>query len=259
MRVRGINYDTGTRPGGRSTRERFDHEVVRREMRVIAEDLHCTAVRVSGDDAERLAVAARYAADAGLEVWFAPFPCDLTPAEMLPLFDACAGHAEDLRRGGAEVVFVTGGELSLFGAGFLPGDDAYARINAVKSGDPVVAAAFEEAIRRFGVFLREAHPLRKFTHNPHAGLHVLFAFRLAKVMAQQRKNQHMGVAQVLERLLQHARHGAIRFVQVLNRLDRAQGVFVDGIAVEILITHDAAHGRELGQVRAEQAAGGHLA
>lgn len=156
MRVRGINYDTGTRPGGRSTRERFDHEVVRREMRVIAEDLHCTAVRVSGDDAERLAVAARYAADAGLEVWFAPFPCDLTPAEMLPLFDACAGHAEDLRRGGAEVVFVTGGELSLFGAGFLPGDDAYARINAVMSGDPVVAAAFEEAIRRFDVFLREA-------------------------------------------------------------------------------------------------------
>lgn len=156
MRARGINYDTGFRPGGRSSRERFDPEVVRREMRIIAEDLHCTAVRVSGGDAGRLAVAARYAAEAGLEVWFAPFPCDLTPAETLPFFEVCAGHAEDLRRGGAEVVFVTGCELSLFGAGFLPGDDAYARIEGVMSGAPATRAAFEDAIRRFGVFLAGA-------------------------------------------------------------------------------------------------------
>jgi hypothetical protein len=156
MRVRGINYDTGFVPGGRSSRERFDHEVVRREMRVIAEDLHCTAVRVSGSDAERLAVACRYAAEAGLEVWFAPFPSDLTPEEMLPLFEVCAEHAEGLRRGGAEVVFVTGCELSFFGAGFLPGDDVHARINGVMSGDPATSEAFPDAIRRFGVFLAEA-------------------------------------------------------------------------------------------------------
>jgi hypothetical protein len=156
MRARGINYDTGFRPGGRISRERFDREVVRREMRVIAEDLHCTAVRVSGGDAERLAVAARCAAEAGLEVWFAPFPCELTPAETLPLFDVCAGHAEDLRRGGAEVVFVTGCELSLFGAGFLPGENVYDRLEGVMSGAPATRAAFEDAIRRFGAFLTEA-------------------------------------------------------------------------------------------------------
>jgi hypothetical protein len=109
-------------------------------MRVIADDLHCNAVRVSGGDAGRLAVAGRYAAEAGLEVWLAPFPSDLTPEEMLPFFADCAEHAETLRRGGAEVVFVTGCELSLFAKGFLPGEDAYDRIEGVMSGAPEVVA-----------------------------------------------------------------------------------------------------------------------
>lgn len=156
MRARGINYDTGFYPGGRTSREVFDPEIVRREMRIIADDLHCTAVRVSGGDAGRLAVAGKYAAEAGLEVWFAPFPSDLTAEQMLPLLDECADHAEDLRRGGAEVVFVTGCELSLFGAGFLPGDDAYSRIQAIVSGDPALYGAFENAIERFTAFLAEA-------------------------------------------------------------------------------------------------------
>lgn len=32
MRTRGINYDTGFRPGGELSRERFDPAVVRAEM-----------------------------------------------------------------------------------------------------------------------------------------------------------------------------------------------------------------------------------
>jgi hypothetical protein len=54
-------------------------------MAVIAGDLHCDAVRVSGRDGERLSVAARHAADAGLEVWFSPFPVDLPPGAAGPL------------------------------------------------------------------------------------------------------------------------------------------------------------------------------
>jgi hypothetical protein len=76
MRARGINYDTGTFPGDQLTRKAFDPGAVRQEMAVIAGDLHCDAVRVSGRDGERLSVAARHAADAGLEVWFSPFPGD---------------------------------------------------------------------------------------------------------------------------------------------------------------------------------------
>jgi hypothetical protein len=128
MRGKGITYDTGFLNAGGSTREAFDPEVVRRELRVIREDLHCTAVRVTGGDPDRLEVAATLAAEAGLEVWFSPFTCDLTTGELLDLLADCAGRAERLRRRGAEVVFVTGAELSLFTVGFLPGDTLEERL-----------------------------------------------------------------------------------------------------------------------------------
>ncbi|MEV5711060.1 hypothetical protein [Actinoallomurus sp. NPDC052274] len=155
MRAKGINYDTGFHPGGRASRETFDPDVVRREMRIIADDLHCTAVRISGGDPERLTVAAEHAAAAGLEVWFAPFPCELTAERMLPLFTDCAERAEDIRRGGAEVVLVTGCEVSLFAAGFIPGDDVYARIDALVSGDPAVYATMREVPARVNAFFAE--------------------------------------------------------------------------------------------------------
>jgi hypothetical protein len=133
MRGKGINYDTGFFPGGHPSRDSFDPEVVRREMRVIATDLHCTDVRVSGGDPGRIEVAARYAAEAGLRVWFSPFPAELTTTQMRPYFAECAERAEKLRAGGADVVFVAGCELTLFAAGLLPGDDVYARIRSLTS------------------------------------------------------------------------------------------------------------------------------
>ena len=51
MRGKGINYDTGFSPGGHDSREHFDAGIVRGEMRVIARELGCTAVRVSGGEA----------------------------------------------------------------------------------------------------------------------------------------------------------------------------------------------------------------
>ncbi len=122
MRGKGINYDTGFINKGVSSREPFDITVVTRELQIIRDDLHCTAVRVTGGDAERLEIAAGIAAEAGLEVWFSPFTCDLTYEEMLDLLADCAERAERLRRQGAEVVFVVGAEISLLNKGFLPGD-----------------------------------------------------------------------------------------------------------------------------------------
>jgi hypothetical protein len=124
VRGKGITYDTGFFCAGSttSTREPFDPEVVRCEMGVIREDLHCNAVRVTGGDPDRLEVAAQHAAEVGLEVWLSPFTCDLTTDELLDLLGDCAERAERLRRQGAEVVLLTGSELSLFTAGFLPGD-----------------------------------------------------------------------------------------------------------------------------------------
>src|SRR5262245_37408326 len=122
MRVKGINYDTGFLSAGTSTHEPFDPEVVRRDMRVIRDDLHCTAVRITGGDPDRLEIAAGHAADAGLEVWFCPFTNGLTQDALLGLLADCAERAERLRRRGADVVLLTGSELSLFTIGFLPGE-----------------------------------------------------------------------------------------------------------------------------------------
>ena len=122
MRASGISYDTGFVRNGVSSREAWDPEVVRRELRIIRDDLHCNAVRVMGGDPERLDLAAGCAAELGLEVWFSPYPLELTTGELLSLFADCAERAERLRRRGAEVVFVTGAELSLMNKGFLPGD-----------------------------------------------------------------------------------------------------------------------------------------
>jgi hypothetical protein len=154
MRGKGINYDTGFRPGGISSRTAFDPDVVRREIRIIAEDLHCTAIRISGADPERLTIAAEHAAAAGLEVWFAPFPCELTADEMRPLFAECADRAEAIRRSGAEVVLVTGCELSLFAQGFIPGETVYDRI-AVLSGGLKAWAAMRQVPARVNAFLAE--------------------------------------------------------------------------------------------------------
>ena len=53
MRAYGISYDTGFVRGGESSREPFDPEVVRRELRIIRDDLHADAVRVMGGEPER--------------------------------------------------------------------------------------------------------------------------------------------------------------------------------------------------------------
>ena len=128
MRGKGICYDAGFIHRGVSSREPFDPSTVRREMQIIRNDLHCTAVRITGGDPERLERAATLAADAGLEVWFSPFTSDLTEEQMLALLVDCAERAERLRRRGSEVVLVTGGELSLLNHGFLPGESLVERI-----------------------------------------------------------------------------------------------------------------------------------
>lgn len=121
MRGKGITYDTGfLTAGGSSTHEPFDPETVQREMNIIRDDLRCNAVRITGGNVDRLEIAARYAA-AGLEVWWSPFTNDLTTDELLSVLADCAERAERLRQSGAEVVLLTGSEISLFTVGFLPG------------------------------------------------------------------------------------------------------------------------------------------
>ncbi|GAA0927585.1 hypothetical protein [Nonomuraea longicatena] len=152
---KGINYDTGFLPGDAFSRKVFDAETVRREMRVIADELHCQAVRVSGDVPARLSVAAQAAAEAGLEVWFAPFPVDLSDQDLLALYADCAERAEAVRRDGAEVVLVTGCEYTTFGHGYISGDTYTERMSAMMA-DLSWLETVSTTADRFNAFLAEA-------------------------------------------------------------------------------------------------------
>jgi hypothetical protein len=135
MRVRGMGYDTGFTIGGADGRP-VEPAVVRRELEIIRDDLHCTAVRLIGNDLDRMEVAAEYALGLSLDVWFSPYPMKLDGSQILEHLANAAERAERLRARGAEVVFVTGAELSLFNRGFLPGDSLMERVNGLLNKDP---------------------------------------------------------------------------------------------------------------------------
>ncbi|MFE7547556.1 glycoside hydrolase family 113 [Streptomyces gardneri] len=156
MRARGINYDTGFLPGEELSRKNFTSETVRHDMAVISGDLHCDAVRISGREPERLSIAARHAAEAGLEVWFAPFPVDLPPDRLLPLFADCAARAEAVRQAGADVVFVAGCEVSAFCDGFLPGATYGDRVRAMADADMDWWSSLGPVQGRLNEFLAQA-------------------------------------------------------------------------------------------------------
>ncbi|HEX8034444.1 MAG TPA: hypothetical protein VF510_11380, partial [Ktedonobacterales bacterium] len=155
LRAKGIGYDAGFSFDG-VTRRPFDHELVQRELQIIRDDLHCTAVRLFGNDLDHLEFAARHAARLGLEVWFSPFTYQLGPEEMLNLLADAAERAERIRRRGAEVVFVTGAELSLFNTGFLPGDSFEERVGNLLRRQPETLQMLAELPARINDFLAKA-------------------------------------------------------------------------------------------------------
>jgi hypothetical protein len=154
VRAKGITYDTGFVRHGTLSRRHFDHDVVRRELEIIRDDLHCTAVQITGGDADRLEGAARIAAGLGLEVWFSPYPLELGTDEIQDLLLDCAERAERIRTTGAEVVFVTGVEMSLMNRGFVAGADVGERLDTLLADPEGRPERIGEAGRRLDAFLR---------------------------------------------------------------------------------------------------------
>jgi hypothetical protein len=113
-------------------------------MVMIADELHANAVRVAGTDLSRLAMAAGLALEAGLTVWYSPFPGEMTGQEIVAYLAEAARMAEELRSSAGSVVMVAGCELSLFGAGFLPGPTLGDRLDALTGAAPSI-----ELPRRF--------------------------------------------------------------------------------------------------------------
>ncbi|WP_067931630.1 hypothetical protein [Alicyclobacillus kakegawensis] len=129
MRIRGVTYDVGTPViNGGLTRETLPLDLVEQEMQVIAKELHCNAVRITGQDIERLKLAAGAACRHGLEVWFSPSVHNANEQETFQNMLEAASACEDLRKVGSQVVLVLGCELSVFMSGLIPGDSLLDRL-----------------------------------------------------------------------------------------------------------------------------------
>lgn len=129
MEFRGVHYDTGLRfIPDRLTREELRAETAAEDMQVIRDELHANAVRIVGDDLERIVRAARCAHDAGLAVFFNPWLIDRDDDALLPYLQRAAELAEELRDTW-HVTFVVGCEMSLFAPGMIPGNGVYERVD----------------------------------------------------------------------------------------------------------------------------------
>ncbi|MFG1927860.1 hypothetical protein [Cryptosporangium sp. NPDC048952] len=156
MRARGITYETGFTRGTAKREDPWDLATVAEDLRVIRDDLHCNAVRIVGGELDRIDAAAHVAVDLGLEVWYSPYPIELTHDEILARFADGAERAEKLRSRGGEIVFVTGAELTLFNPGFLPGETFEDRVRPLVENPQSLAGHIGELTRRINAFLGRA-------------------------------------------------------------------------------------------------------
>lgn len=92
-----MSYDVGRVLGG-NRRPEFNPTVVRRELEIIKEDLHCNAVRICGRDLDRLAEAGGIALDTGLDAWLSPELWNKSPRRTYRYIVEAAAAAETLRR-----------------------------------------------------------------------------------------------------------------------------------------------------------------
>jgi hypothetical protein len=129
MQHKGINYDVGTRYYDESsTRPVFDLQVVRREIGIIQNELHCNSIRISGDDVSRLIAASEMALETGLSVWLSPTFINQSQEKTLQQLLLCAGEAEKLRVRYQHLLLVAGCEASLFIPGIVAGSSIHERI-----------------------------------------------------------------------------------------------------------------------------------
>lgn len=150
MKRRGVCYDAGRVLGGQSWRPELSAAQARRELAIIRDDLRCSAVRICGEDLDRLAMAGAQALDLGLEVWLSPELWDHGPAETLEYVVRAAERAEELHRHRpGHVVLSVGSELTLFMAGIVEGATVFERLQHPTFWERVRVGAHDAPLNAF--------------------------------------------------------------------------------------------------------------
>ena len=160
LAYKGINYDTGTNYVGSSlSRATLPSAVVRQDLTTIFDELHCTSVNVFGTDIGRLADTAVAALDAGLHVWLQPRLVEAEAGAMLDHLAEAADAAERLRQRYGRIDLNVGCELTVFGAGIIPGDSNAER--AAKLASPEWWPRFPEFSGQLNGLLAKACTLAR--------------------------------------------------------------------------------------------------
>lgn len=160
MKYRGVVYDVGLQynPGQLSV-DSFNAERVKYDMAVIAKELHANAVRIEGEPISRLVMATQAAHDAGLKVLFNPWKMNANAEETIEYMTEAAIEAEQLRKKGIDLVFVTGCEYTIFSRGAFPGETFQERVAFMtqQGGEKILGGekipAFEEASQKLNEIL----------------------------------------------------------------------------------------------------------
>jgi hypothetical protein len=150
MRIKGVNYDVGTVMGV-NWRPDYDPIVVQRELEIIANDLRCNAVGISGKDIGRVLLTAEAAISHGLEAWLNPSDwSDKPPAATLAYITEAARAAQPLHeRYPGKVVLSIGSEFTLFIQGIIPGKTLRQRAVTVRQTDVVKTGQHNQPLNDF--------------------------------------------------------------------------------------------------------------
>ncbi len=169
MKRKGVCYDVGRVLLGEQWRPTFDPQIVHRELEIIKQDLRCNAVRLCGQDLDRLAIAAEDALRQGFEVWLSPELFDHSPQDTLDYLVKAAATAEKLRRQWPDqLVLMIGSELTLFMQGILGGDSFLERIGR---GNPFRLALL---ILRLRLLRSHNKPLNAFLRRANSAVRTIY-------------------------------------------------------------------------------------
>ena len=150
MKRRGVCYDVGRVMWGQDWRPEFSPAETHRELQIIKDDLHCNAVRICGQEIDRLAVAGKDALDQDLEVWLSPELWDHSPEETHDYIVSAAERAEELyRHRPGHVVLSVGSELTLFMASIIEGTSVFERLQHPSFWEHVSSGAHNAPLNAF--------------------------------------------------------------------------------------------------------------